>query len=389
MHEIAIKMLYTQRDDNLSDSMWQLKNNYKHMKELAFFSCFLVVISCGKKVESTSPSVESISESVYASGIVKSRNQYQVYSTVNGMIQEILVTEGDAVKKGDPLMRVLNEPSKLNNYNAKLAADFADIFANSDKINEAKVTMDLALSKLKNDSLLFSRQKNLRAQSVGTVVELEQRELAFKTSKASYEVALFRYRELKRQLDFASRQSKTNLKITNALAGDYVIRAETNGKVYKVLKEKGEFANTLNPVAIVGDDKDFVIEMKVDEYDIARIKNNQRVLFTMDSYKGKVFEASVEKIEPLMNEDSRSFTVKAIFVTKPDVLYPNLSVEANIVILTKAKALTIPRGYLISDSLVLVNETEKRKVKVGLMDYQKVEIVRGLTSADKVYKPVL
>jgi multidrug efflux pump subunit AcrA (membrane-fusion protein) len=359
------------------------------MKKLAFFSCFFVVISCGKKVESTSPFVESISESVYASGIVKSRNQYQVYSTVNGMIQEILVTEGDAVKKGDPLMRVLNETSKLNNYNAKLAADFADIFANSDKINEAKVTMDLALSKLKNDSLLFTRQKNLRAQSVGTVVELEQRELAFKTSKASYEVALFRSRELKRQLDFASRQSKTNLKITNALAGDYIIRAETNGKVYKVLKEKGEFANTLNPVAIVGDDKDFLIEMKVDEYDIARIKDNQRVLFTMDSYKGKVFEASVEKIEPLMNEDSRSFTVKAIFVTKPDVLYPNLSVEANIVILTKAKALTIPRGYLIFDSLVLVNETEKRNVKVGLMDYQKVEIVKGLTSADKVYKPVL
>lgn len=148
------------------------------MKSLTFLFCFLILISCGKKVESTSPSIESISESVYASGIVKSRNQYQVYSTVNGMIQEILVTEGDAVKKGDPLMRILNEPSKLNNYNAKLAADYADIFANSDKINEAKVTMDLALSKLKNDSLLFTRQKNLRAQSVGTVVELEQRELA-------------------------------------------------------------------------------------------------------------------------------------------------------------------------------------------------------------------
>jgi len=27
-HEIAIKMLQTQQHDNLSDSMWQLKNNY-------------------------------------------------------------------------------------------------------------------------------------------------------------------------------------------------------------------------------------------------------------------------------------------------------------------------------------------------------------------------
>lgn len=329
----------------------------------------------------------AISESVYASGIIKSKNQYQVYSTVNGLIQEVLVNEGDTVKIGDGLLKILNESAKLNVTNARLNAENADILANTDKLNEAKVTTTLALSKLKNDSLLFARQQNLKAQGVGSLIELEQRELAYKNSVTNYNVSRLHYRELERQLQFASNQSKNNLKLSTVLAGEYLIKAETNGRVYKILKEKGELVNTLNPVAVVGDAHDFLIEMMVDEFDIARIQKGQKIVLTMDSYKGVVFEALVDKIEPLMNEQSRSFTVKAVFVTQPSLLYPNLSAEANIVIQTKEKALTIPRSYLIGDSLVIVNKNEKRKVSVGLMDYQKVEIRSGLTATDLIYKP--
>jgi HlyD family secretion protein len=357
------------------------------MKYFLFGLLFLVAMSCKKKTEVTSPSVVNISESVYASGTVKSKNQYQVYSTVNGPIQEIMVTEGDLVKKGDPLFKISNEPSRLNSSNAKLASDYADLEANADKLKAAKVNSELAYSKLKNDSLLFVRQTNLRKQDVGSAVELEQRELAYKNSVTNYEVSLLTYHDLKRQLEFASNQAKNNLKISTALAGDYTIKADVDGRVYKILKEKGEFVNTLNPVAILGDASDFILEMKVDEFDIVRLQEGQKVLFTMDSYKGQVFEALVTKIEPLMNEQSRSFTVNAKFISKPAILYPNLSVEANIVINTKEKALTIPRNYLIGDSAVLVNKDEQRKVTIGLRDYQKVEILDGLSPSDVIYKP--
>jgi HlyD family secretion protein len=357
------------------------------MKYLLFAFFLLVAMSCKKKAEVTSPTVVNISESVYASGIVKSKNQYQVYSTVNGLIQEIIVTEGDLVKKGDPLFKILNEPSRLNSSNAKLASDYADLKANADKLKAAKVNSELAHSKLKNDSLLFVRQANLRKQGVGSVVELEQRELAYKNSVTNYEVSLLTYRDLKRQLEFASNQAENNLKISNALAGDYTLKADVDGKVYKILKEKGEFVNTQNPVAILGDASEFILEMKVDEFDIVRLREGQKVLFTMDSYKGQVFEAIVTKIEPLMNEQSRSFTVNAQFISKPAVLYPNLSAEANIVINTKERALTIPRNYLIGDSVVLVNKDERRRVNVGLRDYQKVEILSGLSASEVIYKP--
>jgi HlyD family secretion protein len=367
-----------------------------HLLKHLFFKkfCFVIpivlaVASCKPDVEKTNPTLETISESVYASGMVKSKNQYQVYSTTNGLIGEILVKEGDVLKKGDALMRITNESSNLNADNAKLTAEYNDLSANQDKLTEAAASIELARSKLKNDSLLLERQRNLWSQKVGTQVELEQRELAYKTSQTNYKSASITYRNLRKQLEFVSTQAKTNLKISTALKGDYVIKAEATGRVYKILKEEGEFVTTQNPVAIMGDANEFLLELKVDEYDVARISENQKIVFTMDSYKGEVLEARVLNIEPLMNEQSRSFTVNAEFVTKPAVLYPNLSVEANIIIQSKQKALTIPRSYLISDSLVMVNKDEKRKVVIGLNDYEKVEIKSGLTVNDVIYKPNL
>ena len=74
----------------------------------------------------------------------------------------------------------------------------------------------------------------------------------------------------------------------------------------------------------------------------------------MDSYKSQVFEARILAIDPMMNMRTRSFKAEAIFTKKPAELFPNLTVEANIVILSKQEALTIPRNYLIDGSCVLL-----------------------------------
>ncbi|MFZ1807993.1 MAG: efflux RND transporter periplasmic adaptor subunit [Cyclobacteriaceae bacterium] len=351
------------------------------------FAIIILLTSCQSPSEKVSPVLEAISESVYASGIVKSKNQYQVYAASSGLIQDILVKEGDLVKQGDPIMKLVNDASQITTTNSKLAADYAAIDANTDKLKELKVAIDLAASKLLNDSLLAVRQRKLWSQNIGTQVELEQRELAYQNAITNYEVAQIRYNDLKRQLVYNSKQSQNNLKISTSMANDFTVKSDTDGKVYKILKEKGEFVSTLNPVAIVGDATSFYVELTIDEYDIARIKEGQRVLITMDSYKGELFEATVRQIEPLMNEQSRSFTINADFVKRPTLLYPNLSLEANIIINSKENALTIPRNYLIGDSMVLLSNGEKKKVITGLMDYQKAEIVKGLDKKDVLILP--
>jgi HlyD family secretion protein len=353
--------------------------------------CFILTVliySCKKSAEKTSPVIQKITSSVYASGVIKTKNQYQVFSTVNGLIKQVFVSEGDVVKKGDPLMQVLNETAKLNSENAQLAAEYASVNANLDKLNELKINIEQAKNKMDNDLSLLERQKNLWEQNIGTRNDLEQRELNYKNSANAYQAAGLRYNELKKQLNFSAKQSEKNLQISTSSVKDFTIKSETDGKVYTILKEKGEMVSTQSPVAVVGDAEDFFLELQVDEYDIAGIRIDQKILIKLDSYKGRVFEARVTKINPIMNEKSKSFTVEAAFITKPAVLFPNLTAEANIVIETKEKALLIPRSYLVDESFVMLKNKEKRKVTVGLKDYEKVEILSGLNIQDVILKPV-
>ena len=73
----------------------------------------------------------------------------------------------------------------------------------------------------------------------------------------------------------------------------------------------------------------------MDEYDVGKIRIGQKVMVVLDSYKGKVFQASITKIRPLLNEKSRSLTIEATFNDQPDGLVPSLTAEANILIQTK------------------------------------------------------
>jgi HlyD family secretion protein len=361
--------------------------NIIFMKISLLFFCFLLFFSCKKKQEKILPTVENITESVYASGIVKSKNQYKVFSTVNGLVIDVLVTDGDIVKKGDVLIKISNTTAALNTENAKIVADYNALNANAERLNELKINISLAKAKMEEDASLQQRQQNLWSENIGSRYELEQRQLAYKNSATAYEAARLRYAQLQKQTQFQEMQSKKNVEISSAIKNDYSIKSNADGKVYNILMKKGEMVNTLTPVAIVGDVKNFEMELQVDEYDIAKIKIGQKMVLNMDSYKGQVFEAVVKKINPAMNERTKSFTIYADFVSLLNNLFPNLTCEANIIITEKEKAVTIPRSYLMNDDYVLLTNKEKRKVTVGLKDYQKVEIITGLNASEFIVKP--
>jgi len=348
----------------------------------------LALAGCGSKKEIIRPQFQSITESVYASGVVKSRNQYQVFAPTPGVIGKIYITEGDLVKRGQPIVQVNNRATQLSKDNSEIAAKYNAVQNNEDKLAELRYNIEVAKEKNEVDSLLYVRQKNMWQQNVGSKVDLEQKELNAKNSKASYENALLRYGQLKKQLDFSARQSQKILEITSSQASDLLVKSEVTGKVFSVLKKQGEMVTSLTPIAILGESNNFYLELQVDEYDIAKINVNQKVLITMDSYRGRVFEGVVSKVYPMMNEKSKTFTLEAIFVKGPERLYPNLTAEANIVITTKERALLIPRNCLLDGDYVMMESGEKRKVEVGLMDYQKVEIRKGLVENDVITEPL-
>lgn len=331
--------------------------------------------------------VKPITESVYASGIVKSSGQYKVFSTVTGLVQDIYVQDGDTVVKNSPILKLSGKTAVLNQQSAVLDRQYHEQKAMGESLKDLEIQIELAKNKMENDALLLRRQKNIWQNSGGSLNDLEQRELNSKNSITTYNSLLLKYKDLKKQLKYNLDHSAKNLEITNAVANEYLIKSEMNGRIYDLLKERGELVTPQSPVAIIGNAHSFLVELQVDENDIANIRLGQQVLITMDSHKGQVFNAVVSKISPLMNETSRSFTVEARFGTQPAVLYPNLTVEANIVIRRKKKALTIPRSYLMADKYVLMQNHKRKEIVCGLKDYQEVEVLSGLKAGDVILKP--
>ncbi|MEO5943266.1 MAG: efflux RND transporter periplasmic adaptor subunit [Ferruginibacter sp.] len=356
---------------------------------IALLFLVLLMPSCKSSPEKTLPLQESITESVYASGIVKSTDQYNVFSSVNGLISEIVVKEGDEVKKGDTIIRLVNTNAQLNTENAELSANYNSVNANAEKLRELQIDVNFAKDKMDADALLQTRQQNLWNENIGTKNELEQRQLSYKSSLTAYEASKLRYTQLKKQIDFQGNQSEHNLQIAASINSDYTIKSDVDGRVYNIIAKKGEMVNTLSPVAVIGNAGSFMLELLVDEYDITRIKLGQNILLSMDSYKGQIFEAVVTKIDPIMNEKSKSFKIEASFLKQPETLYPNLTCEANIVIQQKVNAITIPRSYLLPGDSVIADNGKKIKVIIGLKDYEKVEIISGITTREFIYKPAL
>lgn len=113
------------------------------------FFCSTLLMSCAKKQESTEVIESAISESVYASGSIKSDQQYQVYAKVTGTLSEILVEAGQTVKKNQVILKIKSENATLSTNNAKLLSEFNELKSNQNKLKDLLATIENAKNKLR------------------------------------------------------------------------------------------------------------------------------------------------------------------------------------------------------------------------------------------------
>lgn len=356
----------------------------------ACFSFLLLLASCSKTDDSAIKPVKgNITESVYASGVVKSENQYTVYASVSGVLQKVNAVVGETISEGQPLFQIEGDKAALNTESARLAYQLSSENNRyiQDKIAEMETKVQAAKDKLALDQSVYLRNKNIKQYNVISEVDYERVELAYKNSKSNYEAALKQLSQLKSQLKNEQSRSNVNLKINEKSQSDFIVKSAISGELFDILVKEGTLINPQTPLAVIGKKNAFLLELDVDENDMVRIALGQKLVVTMDSYKGKVFEATVDKIYPIMDVRSRTFKIEAHFAHPPDKLYPNLTAEANIIIQTKQNTLTIPKSYLVDNQYVLLEDGEKRKVTIGLADYRYVEILDGLTAEETIYKP--
>ena len=143
----------------------------------------IILIGCGKKQEKQYPLREDITQSVYASGTIKSKSQYEVYSKVSGIIESILVKEGDVVAKGQTIIQLANTAQSLNYENAKQNALF-----NSTLYKAAKLKLD----------------------------------------------------DIENQINFQNSQTNRSAAISAVTMNDFIMKSQVNGKVYTINKQLGE-----------------------------------------------------------------------------------------------------------------------------------------------------
>lgn len=352
----------------------------------AFLLFFL--FSCSKKEEKILPIERDLTESVYSSVIIQPDSLYQAYAIVSGILEHNLVDEGDIIAKNTPLAHITNNAPKLNTENARLAFELAkeNYSGSADILDNIKDEIEVATLKFKNDSVNFFRQQNLWNQNIGSKVEYDTKKLNFEVSLNNLKLLQNKYNRTKNELQTAVKQARNNYQSALINTKDFTVKSSINGKVYALYKEPGEIVNSMEPVASVGSAHNFIINMLVDEVDIVRIATNQEVIVKLDAYANEVFKGKVSKIYPKKDERNQTFTVEATFLTPPKVLYPGLSGEANIIIATKEKVLTIPKEYLTNNSQVKT-DGGLITVETGLQNLEYIEVTNGITKNTYLYKP--
>jgi HlyD family secretion protein len=355
-------------------------------------SIILFVVFKKNKANTIKPAHKSITEAVYASGFIVPKNEYKVYALSDGYITGKYKNAGDEVKKGEAILQIQNDATAAKLSASSSAYDYAKLNAseNSPVLLDLKNKIKSAEAKYRNDSLNYTRFQNMYAANAVTKNQLDQATLQWEVSSNDYKSAREMLVKTKEQLQVELRNAQSGLAASGQDAGNYTIRSLIDGVVYDITKELGEVVRRNDWIGVVGEGGSKMLELSVDQSDIAKIKPGQKVVVKMDLTGDKIYNASITKIYPNMNQNDQSFKVEAEFTEDYNFSFVHASVEANIIIAQKENALIIPKNVLQPGDEVEVlalGRNKKVKIKKGLENLEFVEVMEGISDSDEVVLP--
>jgi multidrug resistance efflux pump len=348
---------------------------------LLLFLIYLL-FSCSKQEKYTA-TYKKINEAVYASGRVVAKNEYKIFSLVEGILAKKIMKEGAKITEGEPLFIIEADQQNSRTYNATEIYAIAqkNYQQNSPILLEITASIENARNKMLNDSLNFQRFKNLLEQNATSRLEFDKAKLNYQNAKNDFLAQKNRYEKTRNQLLVDLQNAENQYKINQKDLTNYVIKSNTNGILYKTFKEEGELVKRGENIAIVGAENNSYIQLDIDEIDINKIKIGQNVILKTDLYPNQIFKAKITKIYQMMNEKEQNFRVDAEFSENYNLNFVGITIEANILIQTKEKALVVPKSLIVNQDSIWIeknNKIEKVKIKKGIENYDWVEILDGL-----------
>ncbi len=299
-----------------------------------------------KLVSTVTISPEGFNHYIDLQGVVSSNNSSYIAprNGMGGYVKQLYIKEGQAVKKGQIILRLDDQVLRQS-------------------IESIKTQLGLAKS-------IYDRTKNLWDQNIGTEVQLL-------TAKANVET-------LENQIKLQQEQLNT-----------YIVYADQNGIADIVHVKVGELfsgvGTTGAQIQIVNNNQ-LSVNVEIPENYTGKIKQGANVEIEIPSIS-KTFKTKIDRLSQSINPSSRGFTAECKIPSTPGVK-PNMSAYVKILNHSNLKAMVIPVNIVQSDEkskyiYVLKDENgkktaSKKPVILGQIYGDDIEILTGLSSGDQV-----
>lgn len=346
----------------------------------------VVFASCGRKTQETQPVRKDVTETVFASGALEPEGKYNLTAQTDGYIAELRFDDGDTVKKDQVLAVIDNKSNDITSGNAAALLGLAARNASPEgpTLKQALQNLQYLQEKYAQDSVQYARYQKLFQSGSVSKLELENSRLAFEGAKTNYRIAGQNYELLKQQTAQQLIAQRSQTEVSGLLTGYNQLRAVFGGRVYKRMKQAGDFVRRGEIIAVIGSADDLFARLSIDESNIGKVKVGQAAIIELNTEKEKTYKGQVTEIYPAFDEQSQSFYCKVTFAARPDFRISGTQLQANIIIAEKKNALVIPRNYLGFGEKVRVKGKGEVNVKTGFVSQDWVEITEGLTENDQI-----
>jgi HlyD family secretion protein len=322
---------------------------------------------------------------VTASGEIKPTTYTNVQAQGFGRITDILVKEGDPIKKGDRLLLQENIQANadVQAQSAAMTSSESGIFAADAGYKSAQADLQLQKANQEKAKLDWERGQGLYKDGLIPKQDFDQRKSAYDAAAASVLSAEARVLQLKAQLEQSRsqlNQNKAVLTRTRDILNKTTYVSPINGIVSYlpvrlgeyvvpgIQNSNGSFLMTLSDMSVV------TAEVKVDETDIVNVRKGQDAEVTIDAVPGKIFHGKVTEIgsqavlrssglattqSTTSTQEAKDFKVVVTLDSPPENLRPGLSTTAKIKTAEKKSVVAIPIQALAVRSRKDLEEAQK------------------------------
>lgn len=353
---------------------------------------------------------KDLMRAVLATGRMEPEARVNVMSRASGILKELYADVGDTVEEGQVLAELDREQleAQHNENLGSQASAKARLLAARARLDEARVRLsdpelEYAQSELQRIQDLYSDGGASRQELDDRLLRLENVKYRIRQVEANIPVLDAQVAQAEAEVmtaDAALERTQTSLR-------EATIRSPIDGVVLVRDKDVGDGISSIltaggNATAVMtlGDASRMYVEAMVDEVDVGRIYEGQRVVITVDAYRERAFEGEVLRIAPGGTVDNNglvTFEVK-ISVTDPDrLLRVDMTANTKLVLEEKLGIPTLPHkalsprpgGGFAAQRVVSVDppQVEETEVEIGMSDGLLTEIVAGLAVGDRVLLP--